>query len=100
MREEKLMIYLKEVCPGRKNAKKSILIEQALHISGNDLRMLVNRLRRKGVPIASGQHGYFYAATAAEVYTTIRQLKGMVSGLDAAIRGLEDSLDAFSGESL
>ena len=36
--------------------------------------------------------GYFYAVTAGEVYSTIRQLKVMANGLDAAITGLELSL--------
>ena len=59
------------------------------------LRKLVNRLRRQGVPIASDRQGYFYAATAGEVYTTIRQLQQMVNGLQKAIAGLEGSLEKF-----
>ena len=46
-------------------------------------------------PIASDQTGYFYAQTAGEVYATIQNLKKMRAGLDAAIRGLERSLDDF-----
>lgn len=95
MREEKLLAYLKKTCSGRRRIVKGSELEQALGISGTDLRKLVNRLRRKGVPIGSSQAGYFYARTAGEVYRTIQQLRGMVSGLEAAIRGLETALDGF-----
>ena len=96
MREEKLTTYLKDACPGRENAMTGNELEKLLHISGKDLRMLVNKLRRKGVPIGSGQEGYFYAVTAAEVYETILQLQGMLRGLEAAVHGLEKSFHSFS----
>jgi len=98
MREEQVLLYLKSVCRGRKNIRKSHEIEKALNISGNELRKHINRLRRKGMPIASSQDGYFFAVTAGEVYLTIRQLRTMTQGLLSAIEGLESSLDSFGGE--
>nr|WP_326184160.1 hypothetical protein [uncultured Oscillibacter sp.] len=95
MREEKLLAYLKGACSGRRYTIKSAELEQVLGIGGTDLRKLVNRLRRKGVPIGSSRDGYFYARTAGEVYGTIRQLQVMVSGLEAAIQGLERALEDF-----
>ena len=95
MREEQFLSYLKGTCPGRKHRVGGVELERALDISGTDLRKLVNRLRRRGVPIASDRSGYFYAVTAGEVYTTIRQLRQMVSGLEKAIAGLEESLERF-----
>ena len=95
MREEKLLSYLKGACPGRKYRVSGDNLKRALGISGTDLRKLVNRLRKKGIPIASDRQGYFYAATASEVYTTIRQLRQMVTGLEKAIAGLEESLEKF-----
>jgi biotin operon repressor len=95
MREEKLVVYLKNYCYGREKAVRSAELERILGISGTDLRKLINRLRRKGIPIGSCPEGYYYARTAGEVYSTIRQLRGMVNGLEAAIHGLEQSLDAF-----
>jgi len=50
----------------------------------------------KGVPIASSREGYFYASNAAELYSTIRQLKEMRAGLDAAICGLEQAMETFT----
>ena len=95
MREEKLLNYLKEACTGRKYRASGAELEAALGISGTDLRKLVNQLRRKTHPIASDRSGYFYATTAGEVYDTIRQLKRMAAGLEAAINGLERSMDRF-----
>ena len=48
-----------------------------------------------GARESSDRGGYFYAVTAGEVYATIRQLKAMSSGLEAAIRGLEQALEYF-----
>lgn len=91
MREEKLLNYLKGACTGRKYRASGAELEAALGISGTDLRKLVNRMRRKGIPIGSDRCGYFYAATAGEVYST----QSMENGLAAARHGLERSLDAF-----
>lgn len=98
LREERLLAYLKGACSGRQYVVRGAELEQVLGVSGTDLRKLVNRLRRKGVPIGSSRDGYFYARTAGEVYSTIRQLQGMASGLEAAIRGLETALDGFSDD--
>lgn len=95
MHEKELLTYLKGACAGRAYRVSGGELEQALGVSGTDLRKVVNRLRRRGVPIASDRSGYFYAKTAGEVYTTIRQLRKMAGGLEAAIRGLEQSLDSF-----
>ena len=95
MKEDLLLEYLKTMCPGRERIQKSAQLERTLRISGNELRRLIHRLRKRGVPVASSRDGYFYAVTAGEVYSTIRQLRQMASGLEAAIRGLEDALDKF-----
>ena len=95
MHEKQLLGYLKGACLGRAYRVGGAELERALGVSSTDLRKIVNRLRRRGIPIASDRNGYFYAQTAGEVYTTIRQLRKMANGLEAAIRGLEQSLDSF-----
>ena len=95
MKEEKLLEYLKGACSGRQYTVRSAELEHVLNLSGTELRKLVNRMRRRGIPIASSRDGYFYARTAGEVYSTIRQLSGMVNGLNAAIAGLEKALDGY-----
>ncbi len=95
MRKNQLLAYLKGACSGRRYTVKGAELEQVLHLSGTDLRKLVNRLCQDGVPICSSRNGYFYARTAGEIYTTILQLQAMVRGLEAAIRGLESALEYF-----
>ncbi len=96
MREEQVSAYLKGACPGRRYRASGSELETVLGVSGTDLRKLVNRLRQQGVPIASDRRGYFYAVTAGEVYSTIRQLRQMAEGLERAIAGLEGALEHFS----
>ena len=100
MASEQLKNHLKHNCLGRKNAVKSQELEAALHISGNELRRQVNRLRQKKVPVCSGPEGYFYARTAGEIYATILPLQSMVRGLEAAIHGLESALEQFGETTL
>lgn len=95
MTQEMIKEYLAEYCKGRRRAQNSRIVEQAFNMSGNELRRTVARLRRKNVPVCSGPEGYYYAENAAEVYSTIRQLKLMRSGLDEAIAGLERAFERF-----
>ena len=66
-REEQLLAYLKGACRGRSYRVSGAELELAMELSGTDLRKIVNRLRRKGKPIASDRSGYFYAQTAGEI---------------------------------
>ena len=95
MKKDELRYHLLHSCLGKKRAVGATRLRATIHISENELRKAVNRLRREGVPIGSDQTGYYYAQTAGEVYSTIKHLKKMRSGLDAAIEGLEGSLDSF-----
>ena len=95
MQKEQLAEYLHRYHHGAENAVISKILEQALGISGKELRDLVNVLRREGIPIASDQRGYFYAKTETEVRLTIRHMRNRISGISAAISGLRRSLAAF-----
>lgn len=100
MKKEQLHSYLQHSCRGKAGAISGTALAKTMGVSGNELRRLVNRLRREGIPIASSSSGYFYAANAGEVYSTIRSLRKMESGLKAAITGLEHAMTDFSqGES-
>jgi hypothetical protein len=62
----------------------------AFGIKGVELRALINTLRREGVPICSGEKGYFYAETDAELLRrTIRHMSSRIAGISGAIRGLK-----------
>ena len=95
MNDETLRVYPTTSCYGTSHRLPGRALERQLYLSGSPLRKRISRLRRKGVPIASSREGYFYAATAGEVYATIRLLREMTAGLESAIRGLEAALESF-----
>ena len=95
MKEEQLLAHLKSKCYGKQHAVKAVRLAQTLHTGEKELQKAVAKLRRKGIPVASGPVGYYYAATAGEVYATIRQLREMEKGLHASICGLESALERF-----
>ncbi len=95
MQDEVLLQYLKSVCTGKKHLRSGKSLQNALRLSGNELRRRIHRLRCRGTPIAATRRGYYYAETAGDLYATIRQLEKMRTGIDAAIRGLESAMENF-----
>jgi len=97
MKEEQLLTYLKANCAGRQNTQTRAQLQRALNISKDQLTNLVHRMRCKGMPIAGGPEGYFYAQNAGELHATIRWLEKMVRTLLKSIHGLEGALEKFTG---
>lgn len=95
MEDKQLAKHLRQYHLGEVSAATSRELERAFSVRGKELRNTVNRLRRKGVPIASSSSGYFYAATEQEVRSTIAHMTNRISGIVAAIRGLNKSLEQF-----
>ena len=95
MQKELLAEHLKRYHPCALCAATSRELERTFSIKGTELRQLVNQLRRAGIPIASNSSGYFYAATEQEVRATIGHLTRRISGIAAAIHGLNSSLEQF-----
>lgn len=93
MEKERLAEYLEQYHMGALNAATSRELELTFGIKGIQVRHMVNALRRDGVPIASNGSGYFYAATDQEVRATIAHLTRRISGIAAAIRGLDRTLE-------
>ena len=96
-RKDRLLAYLEGACRGRAYRVGGKELSRTLHLSRTDLQELVNKLRKDKKPIASDRYGYFYADNAGEVYATIGHLRKMRDSIDAAIRGLEQSMDGFPG---
>lgn len=96
MQEDRLAEFLKRYHSGESNAATSRELECVFSVKGIEIRQMVNRLRRKSVPIASSRNGYFYAATEQEVRATIAHLTRRISGIAAAIGGLNRSLEQFN----
>jgi len=95
--EEKLLNCLKRRHRGQRNAVKSPALEARFHISGKEVRDIVNALRRAGQPICSDENGYYYAAPPQELAATIRQLSGRIAGIAAARDGLVGAYLRFAG---
>ena len=85
MEKERLAEYLEQYHMGALNAATSRELELTFGIKGIQVRHMVNALRRDGVP--------FYAATDQEVRATIAHLTRRISGIAAAIRGLDRTLE-------
>ncbi len=95
MEDKQFAEYLRQYHLGESGAVTSRELEIAFSVRGKEVRDTVNRLRREGVPIASSASGYFYAATEQEVRATIAHMTHRISGIAAAIRGLNRSLEQF-----
>lgn len=95
MEDKQLAGHLQKYHLGESGAATSRELERTFSVRGKELRDAVNRLRRRGVPIASSSNGYFYAATEQEVRATIAHMTHRISGIAAAIRGLNKSLEQF-----
>ena len=95
MKEEQLLTYLKANCAGRGKAQTRSQLQRTLNLSKDQLTNLVHRMRCKGVPIAGGPGGYFYAQNAGEIHATIRWLEKMVRTLLKSINGLSKAMESF-----
>lgn len=60
MKEDRLAEFLERYHSGESNAATSRELECVFSIRGIEVRQMVNRLRRKSIPIASSGNGYYY----------------------------------------
>ena len=95
MTDEQLLHHLKANCAGKKRAQTRAQLQRTLNVSKDSLTNAVHRMRCKGVPIAGGPGGYYYAQNAGELHATIRWLEKMVRTLLKSINGLVKALDDF-----
>ena len=95
MKEELLLEYLKANCAGRGSIQTRAQLQRALNLSKDQLTNMVHRMRCKGMPIAGGPGGYFYAQNAGELHATIRWLEKMVQTLLKSIDGLVKAMESF-----
>lgn len=77
-----------------KNPCQSFQLEARFEISGPEVRILVQELRRKGHPIANvtpdGVKGYFYAQSYTEIEPTIRDLESRSLSMLNTIKQLKE----------
>lgn len=53
------------------------------------IRNMVNFLRSSGMPICSGQSGYWYSDDPADIQKTIDTMSAKITGIQKAITGLQ-----------
>ena len=94
-KEELLLTYLMANCAGRRNIRTRAQIQRTLGLSKDQLTDLVHKMRCKGVPIAGGPRGYYYAQNAADLDITVRWLEKIVQTLLKSINGLRKALELF-----
>ena len=92
---ETIAEHLRRYHRGEQSAVTSRELELTFEMKGKELRSAINELRRDAVPIASNGNGYYYAADAQEVRHTIAHMTHRISGIAAAIRGLNRALEDF-----
>ena len=57
-------------------------------MSGSDIRMTVNEMRCRGVPICSSARGYYYAKTTEDIERTLRHLNSRAEKIQKAREGM------------
>ena len=100
MNRDKVEEFMHTRCKGKENIVSSAALQKSLHMSEQELRKQVNRLRREMIPIASNRNGYYYAETAADIYYTIKGLEKLRDSIDETICGLIGAMDKFGRKSL
>ena len=72
-------------------------IIKRIHITKRDLRNEINDMRKKGVPVISGNFGYAIAKSRAEIEKTIRRLRSEVKDIGEIISALS-STEVYTNE--
>ncbi len=93
---EALAEYLALYHKGEVNAVTSRELECSFQMRGSELRReIICALRGDGIPICSFEGGYYYAATAEELDSTIRQLRSRIKKIAFAEHGLSSALPDY-----
>ena len=80
--------YLRKYHTGGEKAVPSHRLEAVFSMKGSEIRRYVNLLRCEGVPICSGESGYYYASTYEELEATVRQLNSRIEKIAMARNGI------------
>lgn len=67
--------------------------------NAREIRFLVHELRTQGIPICSGNDGYYFAKNAQEVKQTLNFLESIEEDLSKAIKGLNDAYERIEKSS-
>lgn len=84
--------YLYRHHRGKRNAVYSRQLERLFSIDGRNLRRMISALRMEGYPICSGDTGYYFADSQAEINATINRLNELVTKVSNSRNGLLSSV--------
>jgi biotin operon repressor len=62
-----------------------------LRINRRELRAEVNDMRKKGVPVISGNYGYALAKSKEEINRTVKRLRSEVNDINEIILALQNA---------
>ena len=74
---------------GQENAVPTTHLKEILHVDARTIRLLVQEERLNGVPILSGQRGYFLPGDSLEVLKCVRSLRHRAREITRAAAGIE-----------
>lgn len=80
--------YLRQYHTGIGNAVYSRELERLFSIDGRNLRRKISALRMDGVPICSGDTGYYFADSQEEINATVSRLNELVTKVSNSRNGL------------
>lgn len=91
MDEDKEMIkeFLQKECLGKANAKKYKELNELLPLNNRTIRVIINNLRKEGMPICSGSNGVWWSNSKKELKQTINSLESRITDLSDVIKGLK-----------
>ena len=95
MEDKQLAEYLRQYHLGEGGAATSRELERTFSVRGKELRDAVNRLRRRGIPIASSSSGYFYAAAEDSKYNRCYAVDTAAGLLESFIGQARDAYQAL-----
>lgn len=80
--------FLKAKHCGADKAIKAADLHSCFVLTPRQIRHIVNELRLSGVPICSGNEGYYYAANEEEVEKTQRLMRSQANSMLAAAENM------------
>lgn len=84
--------YLREHSEDKNYPICSSELAKAFGVPRTMIRHMINAARSNGIPICSGQKGYYVATDKEEIKNTINSLRGRITKMEQAIAGLEACL--------